>query len=913
MMKQYMKYIGICLCAVLAVGLTACADDEFDIAGSGDLTLKVTATTSFSGEEARAILDESQPVNISDYCLLVFDKKAADGNLIYASNLTSSDLSNTTYTIPNASKFAMLLGNVTLSQLELSVGSSKVSSLYSAMAKVNAGDNNFSDASRFTWSDCLDVSTTTNALAFNMKPNVAKVIVSVTNSSPTTGTTESVQLLNLQVRNVMNKVRYAQNALNEAGLFATGQNKEGGPSVIDYNREAVSGTTASSVWYVPVNMCGTGNRTSNIPAEATYIEVTGVRGVDHLSTAYRIYLGVKTESESYQNMTNFDVLPDKIYNVSLNISSDGLTFDVNTGVNSFDNPTTAANLVKLPSNANCHMINPNFSKTANGYPVYELPIDRIDECWGLEGLIPDASMRIGDNDEWKAVFIWQDIPGEQVMYFCDEKGSNITKSHAFPDYASLTEYYAEGKGHEPIRFKLVDTETYGNVLIGIRKNGVSDYLWSWHLWVTDYNPDAAPTPSQARTMYNTYSANGMYVENVTGVFEMDKHPVKYIDGGTSSKPTYGDAKCFGNVQHFYQYYTTKYWTGASATIWDWDKGGMYANKWIMDRNLGSQGPGNGDIENAWDAFGLYYQFGRKDPFPYINYNAEKDYLRRKVYDINGNVINKWKDASLSSNSKDKVIGVRLKSGGSFEESVKNPFTLYSGVETTWASSLSDVKSEYWYGLESGKHKSIFDPCPPGWCVPVSEAFQFATVEQPAGVYTNSNSYTNVYASFSVYVHMRGWYNTSNPEYHRNFAILTSLGCINGSASPNKHLDSVFASQGYIADDGSSIYGLITVNRKDIRGCYWTARGSGVNGEMLQFKPVNYVSLTNNKYTHSSSDTWNGNDFGYDITEVFSARFPRVDDPANGVLLYHRMNTPLRINKFVASRAQPVRCIQEPNN
>ena len=167
----------------------------------------------------------------------------------------------------------------------------------------------------------------------------------------------------------------------------------------------------------------------------------------------------------------------------------------------------------------------------------------------------------------------------------------------------------------------------------------------------------------------------------------------------------------------------------------------------------------------------------------------------------------------------------------------------------------------------------------------------------------------------VYVHMRGWNKnkTSKPEYHRNFAIITSLGCIKGSASPNKHLDSVFASQGYIAHDGRTVKGLIEKDRGEIRGCYWTARGSDVNGEMLQFKPVNYVSLTNNKYTHSSSDTRNGNDFGYDITEVFYARFPRVDDPANGVLLYHRMNTPLRIWNFAASRAQPVRCIQEPNN
>lgn len=908
------------LMLVLVLCFTACEDEQL-FGRDGNTTIRISATAKFSGAESRAVLATEYKATENNVFMLY---KGTDKNATLEVMEAMTSLEGTIENVlieGGATYTAIMIANVRKSEDLESQGvvvGSKLEALYSATYAVNTTDNKPTDAAAFTWSGVVCGITTANVrngLNFELNPNVARLRVDVNNNASKTSqfSADKINLVNIQVKNVAKKVRFAQNALQDAKLFTSADNGIASASdVLDYEIEAIdlsNGESATYEWYVPCNMLepakNTGSRAEKAPAYATYIEIDGIRRLDFMDTAYKVYPGVKNSNEVYENIPNYYVKADYKYTVNVKIDDDGLKYDV---VNSTDKDNaTAPEKVVFPAGSNCFMVHPKISATANG-TIYEVPIDQANRFWSMK----DATRVIGENDEWKAVFIWQDIPGEQVMYFCDEKGSNITKSHAFPDYASLTEYYAEGKGHEPIRFKLVDTETYGNVLIGIRKNGVSDYLWSWHLWVTDYNPDAAPTPSQARTMYNTYSANGMYVENVTGVFEMDKHPVKYIDGGTPSKPTYGDAKCFGNVQHFYQYYTTKYWTGASATIWDWDKGGMYANKWIMDRNLGAQGPCNGDIENAWDAFGLYYQFGRKDPFPYINYNAEKDYLRRKVYDINGNVINKWKDASLSSNSKDKVIGVRLKSGGSFEESVKNPFTLYSGVETTWASSLSDVKSEYWYGLESGKHKSIFDPCPPGWCVPVSEAFQFATVEQPAGVYTNSNSYTNVYASFSVYVHMRGWYNTSNPEYHRNFAILTSLGCINGSASPNKHLDSVFASQGYIADDGSSIYGLITVNRKDIRGCYWTARGSGVNGEMLQFKPVNYVPLTNNRYTHSSSDTGNGNDFGYDITEVFYARFPRVDDPADGVLLYHRMNTPLRIWNFVASRAQPVRCIQEPD-
>ena len=908
------------LMLVLVLCFTACEDEQL-FGRDGNTTIRISATAKFSGAESRAVLATEYKATENNVFMLY---KGTDKNATLEVMEAMTSLGGTIENVRiegGATYTAIMIANAPKSELESQgvVVGSKLEALYSATYAVNTTDNKPTDAAAFTWSGVVCGITTANVrngLKFELNPNVARLSVYVENNASETSqfSADKINLVNIQVKNVAKKVRFAQNALQDAKLFTSADKGIASASdVLDYEIEAIdlsNGESATYEWYVPCNMLepakNTGSRAEKAPAYATYIEIDGIRRLDFMDTAYKVYPGVKNSNEVYENIPNYYVKADYKYTVNVKIDDDGLKYDV---VNSSDKDNaTAPEKVVFPAGSNCFMVHPKISATANG-TIYEVPIDQANRFWSMK----DATRVIGENDEWKAVFIWQDIPGKQVMYFCDEKGSNITKSHAFPDYASLTEYYAEGKGHEPIRFKLVDTETYGNVLIGIRKNGVSDYLWSWHLWVTDYNPDAAPTPSQARTLYNNYSANGMYVEN--GVFEMDKHPVKYINGGTSLEPIYGNAQCFGNVQHFYQYYTTKYWTGASATIWDWDKGGMYANKWIMDRNLGAQGPCNGDIENAWDAFGLYYQFGRKDPFPYINYNAEKDYLRRKVYDINGNVINKWKDASLSSNSKDEVIGVRLKkSGGSFEESVKNPFTLYSGVETTWASasSLSDVNSEYWYGLESGKHKSIFDPCPPGWCVPVSEAFQFATVEQPAGVYVNSNSYTNVYASFMVYVHSRGWNKnkTSKPEYHRNFAIITSLGCINGSASPNKHLDSVFASQGYIAHDGSTVEGLIEEDRGNIRGCYWTARQSGVDdGELLQFRPLTQKEpFTGTEYTYSYAEC--GNYFGYDITEVFYARFQRVDVP---VLLYHRMNTPLLINKFVASRAQPVRCIQEPNN
>ena len=760
----------------------------------------------------------------------------------------------------------MLLGNVTLSQLGLSVGSSTVSSLYSAMADVNAGDNNFNDASRFTWSDCLDVSTTTTALVFNLKPNVAKVIVNVTNSSPATGTTESVQLLNLQVRNVMNKVRYAQNALNDAGLFVADDNKNGDPSVMDYNREAVNGTTASSVWYVPVNMCGTGNRTSNIPSEATYIEVTGVRGVDHLSTAYRIYLGVKSGSESYQNMTNFDVLPDKIYNVSLTISNDGLTFDVNTGVNKPDKPSSVANLVKLPSNANCHMINPNFSKTASGYPVYELPINRIDECWGPSGQIPDASMRIGDNEEWTMDVIWQDI-NARVIQFCDKNGNNAGDSYS-------------GKGYTPAYFKIypgtVTSSHYGNILVGVKKKGSSDYLWSWHLWITDYNPDVAAPYS-----------SGTYIKESTGANGIN-----------------------GNVQHWYHtrslyWGTSKFLSGA---IWN---SGIYKNAWIMDRNLGAIS--SKPWKDTHKSYGLYYQWGSKNPFPHASYkykttaatpdknNPHKGNNELKgLYTITGSATTSFTLDAYNTSQK------------TYQEVTKKPNIFYgvSGNQL-YVDSYGSSRNNIWSSPVSitNRQKSIFDPCPPGWCVPMYNTFDLMTYDprndfgstyryyRYHGLNDNNNYADGTFPTVNIYRLDEGYLNYKMKDHVEAIFMRKNK---EGDANKIIALYAVFPMQGAMSMEDNGISG-------NSRLMYWFAESSVIPGEVGKGESIGFFSVIGKKGSEVYRDD------SYVNLTTSETRYQEVDRITNSTVdtYSHIWNGRATHRPKQKSRGHTIRCIQVP--
>lgn len=900
---------GVILSLVLC--FTACEDEQL-FGRDGNTTIRISATAKFSGAESRAVLATEYKATENNVFMLY---KGTDENATLEVMESMTSLEGTIENVlieGGATYTAVMIANVPKSELESQgvVVGSKLEVLYSATYAVNTTDNKPTDAAAFTWSGVVCGITTANVrngLNFELNPNVAKVTVNITNNvvNNTEFPANQVELVNVQVRNVANKVRFAQNALSKAGLFTSANNGiDSDGDVLDYEIEELNLAPRQSQtfsWYVPCNMLepasNSGSRAQKAPNYATYIEIDGIRRLDYMDTAYKVYLGTSTGTGvDYESVGNYYVKADYQYTINATISDDGLNYTLSNNV-SDKNDATEPQKVVYPAGSNCYMVHPKISKTATG-TIYEVPIDQVNRFWGMKEWFTGEANEISATDGWKATFIWQDIPGKQVIYFCDEKGKDITKSRPNPSNGDLTEYYADGVGHEPIRFKLKDTETYGNVVIGIRKNGVSDYVWSWHLWITDYNPDAAPTPKQALNLYNDKFTNAMYVEQST-TFEIDQQGFYYIDGGTVAEPTYNRHENYGNVQHFAHIYNA-YWTSGKGSydIWNWNAGGSYANKWIMDRNLGAQAPGNSDIKNAWDAFGLYYQFGRKDPFPYVDYDTSEDEMVRKIYDFNGSEISAWTATS----------------GGSFYKGVQKPTIFYTGPSTTWASDYNIVSSDYWYGLESGKHKSIFDPCPPGWCMPMADAFEFATYSpQPVGVYIKTSSYTSQLATFAVYVHPRGWANTSNPDYHRNMGVITSLSTY-GSSATRKHLDTVLPSQGYINDSGSNIDGFIVTDRMSLRGCYWCAERSATNpdrGKMLQFQPVTYTKGVTS-YIYNSNDTSNGNVFGYTITDTYYERYPNNGEDA-GILYYHRMNAPLQYKEFAGSRGQPVRCIQEPNN
>lgn len=110
---------------------------------------------------------------------------------------------------------------------------------------------------------------------------------------------------------------------------------------------------------------------------------------------------------------------------------------------------------------------------------------------------------------------------------------------------------------------------------------------------------------------------------------------------------------------------------------------------MMDRNLGATSATPGDVE----AFGLLYQWGRKDPFMG---RAKLRFATEAISTIT------WPSAVLTSSSE-----------GSIDFAIQNPMTYITGsedVDDDWH--FATRKDDLWLS-----EKTIYDPCPLGWRVP----------------------------------------------------------------------------------------------------------------------------------------------------------------------------------------------------
>ena len=314
---------------------------------------------------------------------------------------------------------------------------------------------------------------------------------------------------------------------------------------------------------------------------------------------------------------------------------------------------------------------------------------------------------------------------------------------------------------------------------------------------------------------------------------------------------------YGNVQH-YNHTRSEYWGTVTTSDEVWN--GIYKDKWIMDRYLGSKSPINLDLSVPTDAFGLFYQYGRKDPFPVT-----------KTYYINGSA----RSTTQWTNSNGPVA---------ISTGINRPNNFYKSAAGTLGSWASNGSSNKWYSpkaLARTGEKTLFDPCPAGWCLPVYDVFDFAKLSQSDKLYGDSGTSSTDFALANncvIYFNVESdgaWGNIN-----RHAALLTSVRKV---GSTYYKLDAAFAMQREVDQNGAILQFDKTNNNTGYAGCIWTLDGYvGFHGYLKQW-------LNNGSVDHR---------------------------PDSGLWVKKSQGT---INSFndgttrALSRGHVVRCIQDPYN
>lgn len=141
----------------------------------------------------------------------------------------------------------------------------------------------------------------------------------------------------------------------------------------------------------------------------------------------------------------------------------------------------------------------------------------------------------------------------------------------------------------------------------------------------------------------------------------------------------------------------------------------YSNgKTFMRYNLGAFTNANGDAstDKILASYGLYYQWGRKDPFPRPYFHDAAGAESESRYKENGTYIT------------DEFLA-RTASNGVVEYAIQNPMQyIYNDENSEYAGDSGNGIGDWLVSannaLWSDSEKSVYDPCPKGWRVPTAD-------------------------------------------------------------------------------------------------------------------------------------------------------------------------------------------------
>lgn len=449
-----------------------------------------------------------------------------------------------------------------------------------------------------------------------------------------------------------------------------------------------------AVFYVPENLQGEtsvqpgGSKSDVVPTYALKVEITTEIGGE--KRVYTAYPGGNTYN-------NFNIQRNQVYRLTVDI---------------------AGSVGQHQPSSNCFVVKPN------GFLAFE-PYYRVEIGGGYNFqnyLNPEVPERTID----RVGIIWQtkDCIGDNTNGELVQLGEDTGDIH---------------------RKVYVKTGEKGNALIAAyNKDG--KIIWSWHIWVTDHEPDNLGKA----VVYHTY---------------------------------------------------------------DWDETGIHPDRpriqgyAVMSCNLGAladkQSGTTGDEtllrypSQQTQAFGMLYQWGRKDPFPPLRYiwGKHQDYNddHTDIHYGNDNVTEVHKTSTTADEYLfHSVIGKDLH--GAVKYAIANPTVFICGTDKAFVDEdyveednyfnggdwcpQGESDNKLWGGLEPdagmkaliinegenvhlydnyGDKKSIFDPCPTGWRVAPGELWlEFSRTGLNPDSMDDINYDNTIPDGYGMSMYMQGW-------------------------------------------------------------------------------------------------------------------------------------------------------------
>ena len=389
----------------------------------------------------------------------------------------------------------------------------------------------------------------------------------------------------------------------------------------------------------------------------------------------------------------------------------------------------------------------------------------------------DGVAKIAMNSQVGEHELTVDYYGNQTEWISDLKveGNDISFAYqkndlSIPRFASVTMTFKDAAGVSLAhRFDVFQRVGDGNAVVDLTEGG----KWA-NCYLLD-QPDATSycfepkhvsgeaVSGQLRTAEVLWETAQNTVENL--VFDHNANKIFFTKtAGAKGNAVVALKDYNGNLLWSFHLWAT------SQPVKEISLGGVT----FLDRNIGAVSA-SAPLQTETDAVGMFYQWGRKDPFPAPSKFGEANGVLSAVYPAG-------------------AIELQTKQAGvSLETAIKTPSVYYWGNDNSGSEDWSQVQNDGYWNTAS---KTDYDPCPYGYVVPDKSQID-ALIASRSGETAAYGNMLKCDDNTTNYLSSGGWFRRKlhatsqyahvgqHPHYWSTTSARVDDDCIGSYATENK--------------------------------------------------------------------------------------------------------------------------------